>query len=133
MYNGFQDPNATDSRAYWLEITGDSMCSDTEMSYPAGTRLWVDPDQIDHCRDGSAVIAQLGTGELVFRLLASDGQDAYLRALNPAYPDIAAPFEIVAEVISAHILTEAGRRIREARKKAKESATQASVIGEALA
>ncbi|BBD77412.1 LexA family protein [Hydrogenophilus thermoluteolus] len=69
-----------------FRVQGDSMtdCS-ADLSFNPGDLILVAPDH--EPEDGSFVVAQVG-GEQVLRKLTTENGKRYLKALNPAWPDI---------------------------------------------
>lgn len=63
-----------------LRVVGDSM----EPDFPAGMILIIEPELSPEQND--FVIAKNGDGEATFKQLTRDGDDWYLKPLNPRYP-----------------------------------------------
>lgn len=89
-------------RTYALRVEGDSMTSPYGKSYPAGSIVYVDPDQ-NGCVNGDRVIAKLpGQDQVVFKQLAFDGTQHYLKPLNPQHPAIFGEFRVIGKVIGKY-------------------------------
>jgi SOS-response transcriptional repressor LexA len=76
-------------RAFALRLEGDSMVSPHpgSRSYPAGSIIFVDPDQ--PIVNGSRVIARIaGEDSATFKEYREDGARRYLKPLNPQYPTL---------------------------------------------
>lgn len=75
-------------RAFALRVIGDSMTSATGKSIPEGAVVIVDPDiAADH---GRVVVARLDeSASATIKQLVIDGDQKYLKPLNPAYPMMA--------------------------------------------
>lgn len=72
-------------RAYALRVQGDSMQSAEGPSFPDGSVICVEPEQV--ARSGSFVVARLDDSmEATFKQLVIDGDRRYLKPLNPRYP-----------------------------------------------
>lgn len=71
---------------YILRIRGDAMTNPSgRPSFHPGDLIMVDPDR--EPEDGSFVVARIGD-EQVLRKLTTENGKRYLKALNPAWPDI---------------------------------------------
>lgn len=85
---------------YALRVEGDSMTAQYGKSYPDGSVIYVDPGQIAGINSGDRVIALLeDDGEVVFKKYIKEGSTQFLSPLNPAYPPIHDPFQIIGKVI----------------------------------
>lgn len=92
-------PRAHSSLTYALRVRGDSMTSAHGKSYPDGCVIFVDPE-LRAPQPGDRIIAKLdGADEVTFKVFSSDAGRAFLRALNPQYPPIVAPFRVLGTVI----------------------------------
>ncbi len=83
------DANVSE-HAFWLRVKGDSMTAPTGFSpsIPHGHLILVDPEI--PAENGSLVVAKLDSSdEATFKKLVFDGDDKYLKPLNPAYRTIA--------------------------------------------
>ncbi|CAN5731973.1 LexA family transcriptional regulator [soil metagenome] len=67
-----------------LRVYGDSMISDSNDSFPAGSLLIVEPDL--EAQPGDYVIVKNAEGETTFKQLIKDGGEFYLKPLNTRYP-----------------------------------------------
>lgn len=91
------------AQTFALRVQGDSMAAPHGLSVPHGTVIYVDPDQASQAQSGALVIARLTeSGELTFKRLVHDAGRAFLQPLNPQYPTIHAPFEVVGLVLGAY-------------------------------
>lgn len=71
--------------AFWLRVTGSSMTSASEASFPEGHLILVAPDI--EPRSGQYVVARMiNTNEATFKQLVRDAGDFYLKPINPAFP-----------------------------------------------
>lgn len=71
--------------AFWLEVEGDSMTAPMGLSIPEGTFVLFDTGR--EPLNGSLVIAKLtDDNEATFKKLIIDGNEKYLRGLNPSWP-----------------------------------------------
>ncbi|KPY79313.1 MULTISPECIES: LexA family protein [Pseudomonas syringae group genomosp. 2] len=71
-------------RAFWLEVSGDSMTAPSGMSVPEGMLILVDPGV--EARPGKLVVAKLpSSNEATFKKLIDDAGQLYLKPLNPGY------------------------------------------------
>jgi phage repressor protein C with HTH and peptisase S24 domain len=87
-------PQTSDSHAYALTISGDSM----EPVYRAGDRIIVSPAA--PIRAGDRVVARSAEGAVMAKLLTRrTASRIELASLNPAYPDLTFP---IAEIIWVH-------------------------------
>lgn len=70
--------------AFWLEVKGDSMTSQSGVSVPEGMMILVDTEA--DVQPGKLVIAKLpASNEATFKKLVEDGGIRYLKPLNTAY------------------------------------------------
>jgi SOS-response transcriptional repressor LexA len=74
-------------RTYCLRVRGQSMYNPTgRRSYAEGAIIFVDPDR--HAQHADCVIVRLeDERESTFKQYLEEGDDRYLKALNPAWPD----------------------------------------------
>jgi len=73
--------------AFALRVQGDSMTAPHGISIPEGSIVIIDPDQ--HCDNGNIVVARLEDSmEATLKKLVIDGNQRFLKPLNPAYPVI---------------------------------------------
>jgi SOS-response transcriptional repressor LexA len=71
---------------YVLRVRGPSMTAPHGPSFPDGELIFVDPDKTPN--NGSFVIVRLDDrDEATFKKLVIQGEDQYLEALNPAWPE----------------------------------------------
>lgn len=71
--------------AFWLEVEGDSMTAPMGLSIPEGTFVLFDTGR--EPLNGSLVVAKLtDDNEATFKKLIIDGNEKYLRGLNPSWP-----------------------------------------------
>lgn len=87
------------SNTFALKVQGESMVADGSRSYPPGAIIFVDPDAMDECQPDHAVLALLGNGQVVFKILVEDAGRRYLKSLARGYPLIEEPFDIIGKVI----------------------------------
>lgn len=80
-------PTSHGERTYALRVRGESMFNPHERrSFRDGDIIYVDPDK--QAESGSAVIAKLDDSqEATFKQLVVEGEERYLKALNPNWPD----------------------------------------------
>lgn len=84
-----------------LRVDGNSMTSNTGKSFPEGMLIHVDPDAVC-CNNGDFVVARrIDTDQVTFKQYKTSEGQPYLHPLNPDYPDIHDPFEIIGKVIFA--------------------------------
>lgn len=70
-----------------LRVEGDSMTSQTGISFPEGCVIVVDPERAP--KSGDYVVAKdVSTQKATFKRLTTDGSRWYLKPLNTAYPAI---------------------------------------------
>lgn len=95
--------NAGDS-GYWLDVRGPSMTSQTNPSFPEGTKILVKPEGFDLI-SGKFYIARHRDGEKTFKQYLYDAGTEYLIPLNPAYKpvEIDSDWEIIGRVVDAKI------------------------------
>ena len=75
------------NQAFALRVQGDSMTAPHGTSIPEGSIVIVDPNQ--HCNNGNIVVARLEDSmEATLKKLVIDGNQKFLKPLNPAYPVI---------------------------------------------
>lgn len=73
--------------AFALRVQGDSMTSQHGLSIPEGSIVVIDPNQ--HAENGDIVVARLEDSmEATLKKLVIDGNQKFLKPLNPAYPVI---------------------------------------------
>lgn len=95
-------PTPHGNKTFALRWEGDDMTAPYGRSVARGSILCVDPDQIDTLVSGDLVVARInGEGCATFKQLVIDGPRRYLKPLNPAYPAISAPFELLGKVIAS--------------------------------
>ncbi|GGJ06324.1 LexA family protein [Halopseudomonas pertucinogena] len=80
-------PTSHGPRTYALRVRGESMFNPHERrSFRDGDIIFVDPDKL--AENGSPVIAKLDDSqEATFKQLVIEGEERYLKALNPNWPD----------------------------------------------
>jgi SOS-response transcriptional repressor LexA len=71
-------------KAFWLTVENDSMSAASGRSVPQGMRMLVDPGL--EAEPGRLVIARQPGKPAIFRELAEEGGQRYLKALNGNYP-----------------------------------------------
>lgn len=92
-------PKKAGPNTYCLRVDGDSMTSPYGRSYPAGSIIYVDPDQRSPA-NGRRVIARLqGSDEVTFKQFVQEDGKTFLRPLNAQYPPIFEPFKVIGTVI----------------------------------
>lgn len=67
-----------------LRVHGDSMVGEGPDSFPDGSILIVEPEM--EAQPGDYVVALNGADETTFKLLVKDGDELFLKPLNPRYP-----------------------------------------------
>lgn len=92
------------SSGYWLDVRGPSMTSQTNPSFPEGTKILVKPEGFDLI-SGKFYIARHRDGEKTFKQYLYDAGTEYLIPLNPAYKpvEIDGDWEIIGRVVDAKI------------------------------
>lgn len=85
------------ANTFALKVEGDTMVADGVRSYPPGAIIFIDPDAA--CQPGHAVLALLGNGQVVFKILVEDAGRRFLKSLARRYPLIEEPFDILGRVI----------------------------------
>lgn len=92
--------------AFGLRVRGDSMVDTTNgTGYPDGSIIVVDPTA--ETLPGDAVVVQLASAnDAVFKILEFDGQQRFLKPLNPRYPIAAFPddAQIIGRVVQVTTL-----------------------------
>ena len=80
-------PTSHGPRTYILRVRGESMFNPhARRSFRDGDLIYVDPDRV--AENGSAVIAKLDDSqEATFKQLVIEGEDKYLKPMNPAWPE----------------------------------------------
>lgn len=73
-------------KAFWLTVENDAMSAVSGRSVPQGMRMLVDPGV--EAEAGRLVIARQPGKPAIFRELAEDGGQRYLKALNNNYPTL---------------------------------------------
>ncbi|MBH3396217.1 helix-turn-helix domain-containing protein [Pseudomonas monteilii] len=73
-------------KAFWLTVENDAMSAVSGRSVPQGMRMLVDPGV--EVEAGRLVIARQPGKPAIFRELAEDGGQRYLKALNNNYPTL---------------------------------------------
>jgi len=73
-------------KAFWLTVENDTMSAASGKSVPEGARILVDDGVA--AEPGKLVIARLPGKSAIFRQLAEEGGQLYLKALNNAYPTL---------------------------------------------
>lgn len=92
-------PKKAGPSCYCLRVEGDSMTAPFGKSYPAGSVVFVDPDQRSPA-NGARVIAKLeGSDEVTFKVFVQESGRTFLRPLNQQYPPIYEPFKVLGTVI----------------------------------
>ncbi|MBC3502763.1 helix-turn-helix domain-containing protein [Pseudomonas sp. SWRI59] len=71
-------------KAFWLTVENDAMSAASGRSVPQGMRMLVDPGV--EAEPGRLVIARQPGKQAIFRELAEEGGQLYLKALNSSYP-----------------------------------------------
>ena len=96
----YMRPAGASDSSFILEVVDDSMRSPQGRSYHSGMLLVVDPEQTTSVKAGDRVIARpLGQRAAVFREIITNGDELALRALNPHYPPIFGPFDVLGKVL----------------------------------
>ena len=92
-------PKKAGPNTYCLRVEGDSMSAQYGKSYPAGSVIFVDPDQRSPA-NGQRIIAKLeGTDDVTFKQFVQEAGRAFLKPLNPQYPPIFERFKVLGTVI----------------------------------
>ena len=95
-------PVACSSITFALKVFGDSMSSPSGLSIPADYIIMVDPMEAKNIRHGDLIIAVDKSGKsLTFKQFQTNGIERWLKALNPGYPELHGPFEVVGKVVYA--------------------------------
>lgn len=93
-------PTGHGPHTFALRVRGDSMTAGYGRSYPNGCLIYVDPDQRGGITSGDRVVARLtGSNEVTFKVFIEDAGRLFLKPLNPQYPIIDAPFDLIGKVI----------------------------------
>ncbi|MCG6364527.1 LexA family protein, partial [Vibrio fluvialis] len=74
-------------KSFWLRVEGDSMVSNSGISFPDGTLILADPD-IDPINKNLVVAKLQGVPDVTFKQLIVDAGKKFLKPLNPYYPVI---------------------------------------------
>lgn len=97
-------PSSHGLRTYALRVEGESMTASHGKSYPAGSVIYVDPDQSGGVVSGDKVIAKInGDSKVTFKVYVEDAGTRFLRPLNTQYPTITDEFRIIGKVIGTWI------------------------------
>lgn len=87
-------------RTFALRVRGDSMTASYGRTYPDGCLIYVDPDQRGGVVSGDRVIARLdGSDEVTFKVFVDEAGHRFLKPLNPQYPIIREPFEVLGRIV----------------------------------
>lgn len=70
-----------------------------DRTYPEGSIIFVDPDRADIAPGDRVVARILSSGGYCFKVLQEEAGRQFLSSLNPAFPPISEPFEIIGKVI----------------------------------
>lgn len=90
-------------RSYAVSVSDDSMTFAQGKSYPQGSIVFADPDQVSIVASGDQVVAKLKDfSEVVFRKYVREGSKQYLQSLNQVYGPIHDDFEVLAKVIGKY-------------------------------
>lgn len=95
-------PFSHSDMTYALRVVGDSMTSPpgARYSYPDGTIIFVDQEQRGGVGHGDRVIAKIeGHDSVTFKQLIIEGDQKYLKPLNPDYKPIFDPFRVLGKVL----------------------------------
>ncbi|MFV3405300.1 MULTISPECIES: LexA family transcriptional regulator [Pseudomonas] len=85
--NGFEQTEyMAQGKAFWLTVENDSMSASSGKSVPEGVRILVDDGL--QAEPGKLVIARLPGKSPIFRQVAEEGGQWYLKALNNSYPTL---------------------------------------------
>jgi len=89
-------------KAFWLTVENDAMSAVSGRSVPQGMRMLVDPGV--EAEAGRLVIARQPGKSAIFRELAEEGGQRYLKALNGNYPALLCEegCEILGVVVRVH-------------------------------
>ena len=89
-------------KAFWLTVENDAMSAVSGRSVPQGMRMLVDPGV--EAEAGRLVIARQPGKPAIFRELAEEGGQRYLKALNGNYPALLCEegCEILGVVVRVH-------------------------------
>lgn len=79
-------PMETHLGMFGLVLRDDSMQALEGLSWARGATIIVDNNRQEEAGDYVLIADRSGSGVLLFRQLATDGRDLYLRARNPQYP-----------------------------------------------
>ena len=90
-------------RSFVLIVQGDSMDSGSADGYRDGEMIFVDPTQDAGHNDD--VIVKNGKGEVTFKRLVQSGTKAYLKPLNPNWPDKIIPLDEHAVIVGRVIFS----------------------------
>lgn len=95
--------NAGDG-GYWLDVRGQSMTSNTNPSFPEGTKILVQPEGFD-LLSGKFYVARHKDGEKTFKQYVRDAGYEYLAPLNSSFKSVELDdqWEIIGRVIDAKI------------------------------
>lgn len=85
---------------YSLTVQGDSMTTAHGPSFPEGCIIFVDPSQKDRVAHGDKVIASVrGEDMVTFKVFVEEAGKKMLKPLNPQYPMITEPHQVIGKVI----------------------------------
>lgn len=81
----YESDTPVKGKGFWLKVEGDSMTAPIGQSIPEGHFVLVDTGR--EAKNGSLVVAKLtDANEATFKKLVIDGNQRYLKGLNPAWP-----------------------------------------------
>ena len=89
-------------KSFALKVFGSSMAASDGLSVPPDYIIIIDPDEANNIRHGDLIIAIDQSGKsLTFKQFQTNGIERWLKALNPGYPELHGPFEVVGKVVYA--------------------------------
>lgn len=89
-------------RTYALRVRGDSMTSPHGgRSYPEGSVIFVDPERRSPYSGQRVVALRTDSNEATFKTYKNEDGRQWLHPINPTYPTIFDPFEVLGIVIGA--------------------------------
>jgi SOS-response transcriptional repressor LexA len=92
-------------RSYWLEVKGPSMAALRTPSFPEGTMVLIDKDDLDLI-SGKFYVARREDGETAFKQLLIDSGRSFLVSLNTNFPpvELTSEWKIVGKAVDARII-----------------------------
>lgn len=85
-----------------FRVDGDSMAAPYGKSYPHGSIIFVNFDARTPTNGQRVVAKRLGEQRATFKVFVDEGERKWLRPLNPQYPPINDPFQVIGTVVGKY-------------------------------